>query len=260
MEFDLLLNELLRFSLGLPRMLAIFAMIPIFGRGVLPGSVRNAVAISFAMFMYPVNSAGIDVTTFGALAYGAIIVKEVVLGILIGVGLAVLFWAVESMGFVIDNQRGSTMASSVDPLTGSQTSPLGILMMQVVTIYFFVSGAVLVALLAIYESYVLFPVASFYPSLQLTDAAFFLSLLDRIMALAVLLAAPALIAMFLSELALGLISRFAPTLNVFFLSMPVKSAVGVLVLVLSIGAILEIWEGEFARLPTHVTLLRDLLS
>lgn len=259
MEIAPLLDELLRFSLGLPRMLALFAMIPIFGASVLPGSVRNAVAISFAMFMYPVTSAGIDVAAISTLGYGAIVVKEVVLGLLIGVGLAAMFWAVESMGFVIDNQRGSTMASSVDPLTGSQTSPLGVLMMQVVTVYFFVSGAVMVALLAVYESYVAFPVASYYPALRLEDAAFFLSILDRIMALAVLLAAPALIAMFLSEFALGLVSRFAPTLNVFFLAMPVKSAVGVLVLLLSITAIVEVWDGEFAKLPTHITLLGDLL-
>ena len=48
---------------------------------------------------------------------------------------------------------------------------------------------------------------------------------------AMLLAAPMLIALFLSEFGLGLINRFAPQLNVFFLSMPIKSAVAVLILI-----------------------------
>jgi len=260
MESADLIERVMLFALGLPRLLGIFAMIPIFGRSVLPGSTRNAVAISLTLFLYPAYSAGIDVSQFSALHYISIILKEAVLGILIGFGLSRVFWAVESMGFFIDNQRGSTMASSVDPLTGSQTSPLGIFLMQVVTVYFFVSGAVFVTLLAIYESYLVMPVASFFPNLQLESARYFLYLLDRIIALAVLFAAPALIAMFLSEFALGLISRFAPQLNVFFLSMPVKSGVGILILILYVPILLGAWEDEFARLPTHFTVLGRILE
>jgi len=259
MDLPALLEQLVLFALGLPRLLAIFAMIPIFGRSVLTGSSRNAVAISLALFLFPTYSHDVDVAQVTALTFMAIVLKEAILGIFIGFGLSRIFWAVESMGFFIDNQRGSTMASSVDPLTGSQTSPLGIFLMQVVTVYFFVSGAVFVALLGIYESYRVMPVASFYPDLSIEGARYFLSLIDRIMALAVLLAAPALIAMFLSEFALGLISRFAPQLNVFFLAMPVKSGVGILVLILYVPVLLGVWEDEFARLPTHFTILGGLL-
>jgi type III secretion protein T len=260
MESAELLEDVMLFTLGLPRLLAILTMIPIFGHAVLPGGTRNAVAISLAMFLYPAYSAGIEVSQISALLYVAIILKEAVLGILMGFGLSRVFWAVESMGFFIDNQRGSTMASSVDPLTGSQTSPLGIFLMQVVTVYFFVSGAVFVTLLAIYESYIAMPVASFFPDLQIDSARYFLYLLDRIVALALLFAAPAMIAMFLSEFALGLISRFAPQLNVFFLSMPVKSGVGILILILYVPILLGAWEDEFSRLPEHFTVLGRILE
>ncbi|MEM7528881.1 MAG: type III secretion system export apparatus subunit SctT [Pseudomonadota bacterium] len=247
-------------TLGMARILAIFSMLPIFGRTVLVGSARIAVALSLSLVLYPHLKAEVDLEALGGLTFALVLFKEILIGVLLGFGFAVLFWAVESMGFFIDNQRGSTMASSVDPLTGSQTSPLGIFMTQVVTVYFLISGAILIMLRVIYESYILFPVPSFFPQLTLTDTSYFLGILDNIVALAVVFAAPAMIAMFLSELALGLISRFAPQLNVFFLAMPVKSAVGIFLLLLYVHLLVEVWEVEFSRLPEHLSTLRGILQ
>jgi len=68
-----------------------------------------------------------------------------------------------------------------------------------------------------------------------------------------------MIAMFLSEFGMALVSRFAPQLQVFFLAMPLKSAVGMLLLLLSIGVILQ----EAARLlpsvPSMLSLVGDWL-
>jgi len=260
MAFAELLQPLLVYAFGLPRMIAVFAMLPIFNPTVLPGRIRTAFAGSLVLFLYPVYSNGVVLDDFTGLELGVILIKEVVIGLLIGFGVSIVFWAVEAAGFFIDNQRGSTMASSVDPLTGSQTSPLGIFLMQVITVFFMVGGGFFVMLMAVYESYVLLPVFQFVPNLNPEGARYFISILDRIMALAVVLAAPALIAMFLAELGLGFVSRFAPQLNVFFLSMPVKSAVGIFILLLYIGLLQEIWNDEFATLPTHISLLGSLLQ
>lgn len=260
MGFTELIEAVAVFALALPRMFAVFALMPVFSQSMLPGSARNAVAISFSLMVFPIFGPTLDINSLTSVMLMALIVKEVVIGLLLGVGASLIFHAVQAMGFVIDNQRGSTMASSVDPMTGAQTSPLGIFMTQVIATYFFVSGAVFVFLLVIYESYVIFPITSFYPTLQLTDTSFFLAILDKMFSLAIVLAAPALIAMFMSEFALGLISRFAPQLNVFFLAMPVKSAVGILMLVLYIVLLTEVWEREFAILPDHLRLLENTLQ
>ena len=254
------LEPILIFVFGMPRILAVFAMLPIFNRSVLPGRTLAAFATSLMLFLYPVYSFGIDLDAYSALQLTTIVVKEVVIGILLGFGFSILFWAVESAGFVIDNQRGSTMASSVDPMTGSQTSPLGIFLMLVLSTFFMIGGGFFIMLLVIYESYMVMPVFVFVPELNPQGTLYFISILDRIMVLAMVLAAPALIAMFLAEFGLGLISRFAPQLNVFFLSMPVKSAVGIFILVLYVGLLQEIWGDEFATMPAQLTILRDLLQ
>ncbi len=239
-------------------MLAIFAMAPFFQNSVLPGTIRTAVAISLVLVVYPVVAETADISDASVQFLLAIAIKEVAIGITIGFGASVIFWAIEAAGFFIDNQRGSTMASSVDPLTGAQTSPLGIFMTQVITVYFMVGGGFFVFMAAIYESYQIFPVFDFFPRFDLEAARTFLSITDRIMALAIVVAAPAMIAMFLSEFGLGLVSRFAPQLNVFFMAMPVKSAVGILMLLLYLAFLQEVWDGEFALIATHIRVLRGL--
>ena len=70
--------------------------------------------------------------------------------------------------------------------------------------------------------------------------------LDTLVRTALLLSAPAIIAMFLAELGLALISRFAPQLQVFFLAMPIKSALALFVLVMYMGTLLD-YSGEWMR-------------
>ncbi len=259
MDLTDLFKEILVLTIGMARMVAVFAMIPVFGRNVLVGSARMVVIVGLTLPLYPMLTDGIDPAAFSAMELGFIVAKEIAIGVLMGFGLSVIFWAVESFGYFIDNQRGSTMASSVDPLTGAQTSPIGIFMMQVVTLFYLVSGAFTLTLLAIYRSYMLLPVDSFIPVFEPAFVKHFLGLLDHLMALALVLAAPAMIAMFLSEFALGMISRFAPQLNVFFLAMPVKSAVGILMLALYVGLLPLVWQEQFVWSLGHLDIVRALV-
>jgi type III secretion protein T len=253
-------DAIVLFSLSLPRLIAAFMLLPLFSRQVLPGMVRNGVASSLALFLFPLLAAQAPAEALSLWATLGIVVKELFIGLLIGYGGAVVFWAVEATGFFIDNQRGSTMASSIDPLTGSQTSPMGILLTQSITVIFFVSGGFLLFLSALYHSYAAWPVFDFFPQLQPATTGYFLGLLDRLMALSVLLAAPVIIAMFLAEFSLGLISRFSPQLNVFFLAMPVKSAVGIFILAIYASLLLRFYGNELKQLTLHFKSLGALFQ
>lgn len=253
-----IVQHLVAFVFSLPRILAAFALLPVFSHQVLAGMTRNGVAASLALLVLPVVVADAPAdapTLFGGLA---ITLKETLIGLLIGFGAAVPFWAVESVGFFIDNQRGTTMASSLDPMTGSQTSPLGVLLAQVLAVIFFVGGGVLAFLGALYESYRLWPVFSFFPRLDGIAISYFLGLLDRVMALTVLLAAPVIIAMFVAEFAIGLISRSAPQLNVFFLAMPVKSAIGLFILAAYTALLFAFLGEDLLAIATHFAALGAL--
>ena len=218
--------------LCLPRLGGALFLVPFFSESVI-GGVRNRSAIILVMglFLYPLVSAQlVPQTSMGGLM--GLLVKEVVLGLLMGVVILTIFWGFQMIGALIDNQRGATAASSMDPLVGEQSSPLGTLMLQSCIFLFFIGGGFYLYLSMIYQSSNVWPVTSFYPAFSMELVNFLVQNLLYSLQLCVLLASPIMIILFLTEFSMGLIGRFAPQLDVFFLAMPVKCVVAVLFLLL----------------------------
>jgi type III secretion protein T len=222
---------ILGFSLSMPRFLAAFSLLPFFSTQVVPGMLRQGVAASLCLLLVPYTADQAAAIHISGVTLLTIVIKEVIVGLLIGYPLATMFWVVEGIGFYIDNQRGSAMASSADPLTGQDTTPMGILFTQAFTVYFMSSGAFLLMLGVFYQTYQIWPVAEFVPSFGGAGPVFYLALFDRLLRMIVVLSAPLIVAMFLAEFGLALVSRFAPQLQVFFLAMPIKSGLAVLLLI-----------------------------
>jgi type III secretion protein T len=215
--------------------------------------------LSLSLPFLPILHGAVVAAQFSFFDYVAIILKEAFIGLLIGYSAALIFWAVEAIGSFIDNQRGASIASTLDPLSGSDSSPTGTLLFQTFLTFFFVSGGFLIFLGGLYNSYQIWPVLSLLPEIKPGSAELFLHQLDRLMALAVILSAPAIIAMFLSEFGLALVSRFAPQLNVFFLAMPVKSGVALFVLILYLGLLFNYLEVGFAEIRAIFQNLEQIL-
>ncbi len=235
-------------AMVVPRFLTIMAVFPVFAKGFLPGMLRNSFAVSLCLILVPPLVLSVDAGQVETSNLPLIIFKEVMVGFLLAFPLVIPFWAAEAIGAYIDNQRGAAMASSMDPLTGSETTPMGMLFTRAFATFFLASGSFLLLLDFIYSSYSVWPVTEFFPTFSADMASVYLSMLDRLMWLTIVLSAPIIIAMFLSELALALVSRFAPQLNVFFLAMPVKSAMGVFILILYFPLLLTFLSDELHHL------------
>lgn len=229
---------LLAFAVVVPRVVAIFTVLPCFGK-ILHGQLRNSIVVSICLILIPFVLPSVPQEMDSIFLFTAIVAKEVVVGLLMGFLMSVPFWAIEGIGFIIDNQRGSTMASVFDPMSGEQTSLYGSLFLQLTTVVFFTTGGFLIFVGIIFNSYLLWPIDSFIFTVKEGFAIFFLNQMDFLMELMALYAAPVIIAIFFAEFGLGLINRFAPQLNVFFLSMPIKSALAGFFIIIYIS-ILEI--------------------
>ena len=232
--YDTLKVHLLALGMSLPRMLVIFLMLPIFAKALIPGLLRTAIAAALvlpaAFYLVPAVKAAMLADQLGGAGFLVLLVKESVVGLILGYMLAIPFWAIEAVGFLIDNQRGASIAATINPLTGHDTSPLGILYNQAFIVFFFASGGFTLVLDVVYASYKTFPVMEWLPAFGPGFPAHALGMLDSMVRMAVLMAAPVMIAMFLAEVGLAFISRFAPQLQVFFLAMPIKSALAMLML------------------------------
>ena len=258
---DLVAQPLLLFLLCLVRPLAAFRTAPLLGGTVMPPQTLNSFAIALCLLIYPLASAGAPQEVPLSWLLLPLVVKELFIGLIIGFFLGILFWTAQSLGLLIDNQRGASMAQGADPLAGEQMSPFGSFFFQFAAMLFFASGAFTSFLGMLMESYVLWPV--FAPLPKLTGAAMqnlVLLQADMLLRMAVLLAAPVLALCFLTDFGLGLINRFAQQLNVFVLSMPIKSLVALIVLSVYAGAMLGVFGQGIRDMDVLFGHLREALQ
>jgi type III secretion protein T len=153
-----------------------------------------------------------------------IVAVEFFKGYILGFSVGWIFWVMEAVGNIIDNQRGASIATAVNPLLGQEASPLGILFSQSITAYFYAIGGMFVFLNIFYASYIIWPAGAWLPRFDVNTTIIVLAIFQKAATLAFLLAAPMVVVMFVAEFALAMVSRFSPQIQVFILAMPIKSA------------------------------------
>jgi type III secretion protein T len=224
-------------GLSLPRLAAAFLVLPFFGADTMPALVRNSLLVSLALVAAPLAAAGAPAALPPG-AWPALVAKEVFIGLMIGFAFGIVFWALAVAGSLIDAKAGAT-ASVYDPLAGHETSLTGTFYARLGGWLFMASGAFLVFLEVLLASYALWPVAVGFPQLSALGERFVIDGFARLMALALLVAAPVLVVLLLADLALGLVNRYVPQLNAFALSLGVKAWVATLVVLLGLGVVVE---------------------
>jgi len=255
MAFDSVGNVMLALGLTTPRIIGAFLMLPLLTAETVPAMVRNSFMVSLALVAIPIAMAGAPLESMGVLQWGPIVLKELFLGISIGFCFGIVFWALGAAGNVIDNQVGLGMASVFDPIQGHQTSLHGTFLSQFAAWLFMASGAFLVFLDLLLSSYVMWPVTSFVPVLQVTGLHMFIGQFGYLMTALLVLAAPAMVVLLLIDLSFGLVNRYAPQLNVFALTMPIKAWLATAMILLMLGVYVEI---VLDRLGDNRGLLRAL--
>ena len=259
-ELEPIRNFLIVFGVSIVRVTAACSVVPFMSNQLIQARVRNSIVFSWGLIIYPIVAPTLDDQLGSALTLLAIIVKEIVIGILVGFLAAKMFWIAMSVGFFIDNQRGASMASVYDPTSGEQTSPFGLFLQQTLIVLFYTSGGFLVFLGGMFQSYLVWPIDSFYPELSEAFPGFFIDVVDDIMLTTVVLASPVVITVFVSEFGLGLMNRFAPQLNVFVLAMPVKSLVAMIVLVIYLPLLLLMFQDEHIKSEMMIDLLKGIFA
>jgi len=156
------------------------------------------------------------------------VVHEVIVGLLMGFAVRLVFWALEMAGQIMSTEIGLMSSSSLDPVTRSETSPVATAFTYLGIVIFFATGAHHMMFLAFARSFELVPAAagSFDP--RVVDLVVRES--GKIFLLAVQMSAPLIAINFLVNLSLAILSRAAPMINAFLLSIPVQIVAGLTLL------------------------------
>ncbi len=221
-------------GLAFARLLAFLAVTPFFGGAAVSKQIKTATAAALVIISYPSLAASLPANgelPFGAVGFGFMLAKEAAIGYCLGYLTSLIFDGITTAGRIIDLQRGATQAEVYAPQLQFQVSELGQFKLQFALVVFLAMGFHRFFLRGLMLSFQLFPVTQF-PHIQggwspLLNEITRLS--TGVILVGVQLAAPAMVALLLTDVCFGLINRVAPQVNVFFLSMPVKMALGIVV-------------------------------
>ncbi|KVT72957.1 type III secretion system export apparatus subunit SctT [Burkholderia ubonensis] len=219
-------------SLGFARVAPVFFILPFLNSNVLNGVVRTSVTmvVALGLWPHPVDA----LPAYQTLPLLLMIAREAGVGVLLACLLAWPFWVFHALGSVIDNQRGATLSSSIDPANGVDTSELANLFNLFAAAVYLQGGGMTLMLDVMSRSYqVCDPLGTCAPALPPL-----LGLINQIIAHALVLASPVVAALLLSEVVLGLLSRFAQQMNAFSVSLTVKSAIALLIMLIYFSPVL----------------------
>jgi type III secretion protein T len=240
------------------RMLGFIVVLPLFSRLRLTGLLRNGVAIAFAIPLYPALTEALRGVDFTVATFVILGMKEMLVGAALGLVLGVPFWAAEAAGDIVDLQRGSTMGSLIDPMMTHETSPTGTLFAITLIALFLAAGGLEFMLTTVFDSYRLWPIESLLPVFSAESADVFLDLLTRVLTMALVLSFPIVVGLLLSDVLLGFVAKAAPHMNVFAMSLVVKTLVFSLLLVIYAAFLISYMGQEMSFLRDASGLLESL--
>jgi flagellar biosynthetic protein FliR len=215
------------FFLVLARIAPLFVLAPLFSSKMVPRRVRAVIAVAIAVGLAGVAARGQHVPGDPLGLLGAMI-EQVVIGLGFAFTVGVVMAAVEVAGSFTDTMAGFSFGSLVDPINGNQGG--------VVTQFYSIVG-ILVFIAIGGDAWVLRGLARTFDLIPLTApirlnglvagaeqafASIFVSALE--------VAAPALLALVITDVAFGMVSRVMPQLNVFAVGFPMKVGVSLLIM------------------------------
>jgi flagellar biosynthetic protein FliR len=220
-------NELAGFILVLARVTPLFFIAPLFSSRVIPPHIRGLIAVGISIGLAPLALHGQHVPA-EPLALGALVIEGMLVGLGFAFALSVLMGAVESAGSVIDVLSGFSYGALINPMDGQQSAVITRFYGLVGTMIFLVIGGDAWTLRGLDRTFELVPLTSAPRLSSLLGGAE--QVFSTIFTAALEVAAPVVVALLITDVAFGVVSRVVPQLNVFAVGFPTKVAVALLVI------------------------------
>jgi flagellar biosynthetic protein FliR len=219
-------NTLVGFILVLARVSPLFLLAPPFNSTMVPLRARAIIAVGISIGLAPLALHGQAIPS-DTVKIVELALKEIVIGLGFAMSIACLFAAVDAAGSMIDTQIGFNFGSLINPVDNTQSGSMSQLYSMVGILVFITIDGEAWVIRGLSRTYELVPMLSM-PSISKLTAAVS-SAFVNIFTAALEVAAPVLLALILTDVAFGVVSRVVPQLNIFAVGFPIKIIVGLLV-------------------------------
>ncbi|KUP07122.1 flagellar biosynthesis protein FliR [Bacillus coahuilensis m2-6] len=242
------------YLLILMRVASFFVTMPLFSYRTIPAQHRLGLSAILAFLMY--YSVEADPLVIDGL-YFLLILKEAMVGLLIGFAAYMIISAIQIAGGFIDFQMGFAIANVVDPQTGMQSPITGQYLYTFALLLLLSVNGHHIMLDGIFHSYQFIPIDSMLPFENESIVLFITTAFSRVFVIAFQISAPVVATLFLVDIALGIVARTVPQLNIFVVGFPIKIAVSFIILILVMGSMMIVIQQTFEYM--FITM-RDLMK
>ncbi|AIY04105.1 flagellar biosynthesis protein FliR [Planococcus sp. PAMC 21323] len=247
------------FLLMLIRLTGFFLLAPIFSMRGVPNQFKVGIA-AFLAFV-AVSTLPMGETILLDSTYLLLIIKELAIGLALGFTAALILYTVQIAGAFIDFQMGFSMANVLDPQTGAQVPIIGHFKYMMALLFLLTVNGHHLMLDGVMQSLRIFPVERLAVSVKAEDIAQFMtSLFAEMFMIALQIALPIVGALFLVDIALGILAKTVPQLNIFAVGLPLKIFVGFIMLFLTMPVFFYILQILFEKLLESMAQLISILG
>jgi len=239
------------------RITAFFIQAPFFSISGVPALLKIGLGLLVTMVLFPILPA-VDNISGDLIGYSILVIREVIVGLIIGYVSTLTFTAIRVAGEVIDIQIGFAMAAVFDPQGQSRITLVGQFMYLLEILLFLAINGHHNLLMAISYSYEIIPVTGVI--FQTTCIAAVIKIFVGMFSLGIRIAAPFITVFVLSDIALGMVARTVPQLNVFMLGFPLKAGLGLVTLTAALPVLAVIIEGILQQMEKDILLIMKLMS
>jgi len=223
---ELMIEKLLGFTMVLTRISAFFIVLPVFGWKSIPVRIKVAITVLLTIFFSMITPSAIEPREVSALKAILLLANEATYGLALGLIVYLVFATVKFSGRIIERQMGLAMAQILDPLTGERAQPLGMLLEMIFILLFLSANGHHMFLLIISRSYEAFPAGSIPTTAVLASGI--IKAGSTMLVAGLRLAAPLLAAFLVLMVALAVLARIVPEMNILFISLPLRVGLGLL--------------------------------
>ncbi len=215
------------FLLILARLSAAVVASPLFGARSVPAQAKIGFAVLLSLVVLPLQAQPEAIST-NVLVFASLVGSEVLVGLAMGIAITLVFQAVEMAASIVSVQAGFGVAAVIDPLSGAQTGMLEQFYRLLVTLLFFAINGHYLVVHSLLRTFEVVPPGQ--ADLSVIAGERVIPFFSSLFTAAIQIALPVFGALILADLALALVGRSVPQLNVLVAGFPVKIGVGLLAL------------------------------
>lgn len=255
---DAIVAQTPKFMLVFIRISAFMAFVPFFDNRNFVMNVKVGFAFILAILLFP----GLDTSAWVIPSHipGFIfaVSMEIIIGVLMGLTLLIMIFALQLTGHLVGFQMAFSMANAVDATFGENANIFSIFLVMMGTLLIITLRGDHYLLYSLSKSFTVLVPGAIAATRDLVNELARLML--KSFEIGFKVASPAVILMLAIDVTLGLIGKTASKMQIFFVGLPLKIAIGLFSFTIILGIVMGLWGKNVAEIPYEMSRVLEFMK